>query len=55
MMIILLAALLLSGCATKQADNEQYIYANPSARKECLNYDDGHRCTQYMRRGPVRE
>ena len=54
-MIILLAALLLSGCATQQADKEQYKYANPSAKRECLKYDDGRECTQYMKRGPVRK
>lgn len=52
--LLLITALLLSGCAHKHIDKEQYKYANPSARAECLKYDDGTLCTQYMPSGNER-
>ena len=54
MYYIILMSVFLTSCAHKHIDKEQYKYANPSAKRECLKYDDGRECTQYMKWGPVR-
>lgn len=52
---ILCIVLQIVGCAAHNpvlGDPEQYKYANPSARAECMKHDDGRECSQYMSHGP---